>query len=273
MSDGILWGFLPLSVLVWAVQMVVFHGVGFWFEWSDRAGWMRGAKVRTRSRLTYRESLPRVLANQVFLLLPAMMLVQWLGLAFVGEEHLSVGRFILNMVLMGIGHDVVQYLSHRYVLHRPSLMKSLGHGLHHSTGANQAISACYMGGADFFMEIVLPYLVPLALVGGGGADVLFHCMIAGLGAIGGLYEHSGYDFAVPVRKTAFFQNWPKLGGFVAEFVSSHAHGEHHRRHNVSFSDGFGSPGLCDTIFGTRWDKMGGAGANSKEPLRSPFPGA
>jgi hypothetical protein len=36
-------------------------------------------------------------------------------------------------------------------------------------------------------------------------------------------------------------------------ITSKAHAEHHRRSNVSFSDGFGSPGLCDTIFRTRWD--------------------
>ena len=29
---------LPLSVLAWAVQMAVFHGVGLLFEWSDRTG-------------------------------------------------------------------------------------------------------------------------------------------------------------------------------------------------------------------------------------------
>jgi hypothetical protein len=44
-------------------------------------------------------------------------------------------------------------------------------------------------------------------------------------------------------------------------VSSHAHGQHHTRGVVSFSDGFGSPGICDTVFATRWDKV-------KEPVRT-----
>jgi sterol desaturase/sphingolipid hydroxylase (fatty acid hydroxylase superfamily) len=254
MSNGMLLGWLPLSVLVWAVQMVAFHGIGLGFEWCDRTGRLNSSKVRSRSRFTYREILPRVLFNQVFFLLPAMMLVQFAGLAFVGMEHLSPWRFIGNMVLMGVGHDVVQYITHRHLLHHPRLVRRLGHGMHHSTGANQAISACYMGGADFVLEIVLPYLLPLVLVGGGGADVLFHCLVASLGAFGGLYEHSGYDFAVNVRSSRFYVLQPHAGAFIAEFVSSHAHGEHHRRHNVSFSDGFGSPGLCDRLFGTRWDK-------------------
>jgi sterol desaturase/sphingolipid hydroxylase (fatty acid hydroxylase superfamily) len=162
------------------------------------------------------------------------------------------------MAGMAVGHDVVQYIAHRYVLHRPRFLRPLNHRLHHSTGASQAISACYMSAADFFLEIVLPYLVPLVLVGGGGADPVFHCLIAGLGAFGGLYEHSGYDFAVPFRKTQFFANWPRLSNRIALALTSQAHGEHHRCHNVSFSDGFGSPGLCDTLFRTRWDNAASA---------------
>ena len=40
---------------------------------------------------------------------------------------------------------------------------------------------------------------------------------------------------------------------LAGMITSQAHGEHHAKGNVSFSDGFGSPGVCDTAFGTRWD--------------------
>lgn len=254
MSDGIWAGWLPLSVLVWAVQMAVFHGFGFGFELCDRAGWLQNAKVRNTGRLRYSQILPRVLFNQVFLLLPAMMILQWLGLAFAGPEHMGVPRFLASLVILAIGHDVVQYFSHRFLLHRPRFLRPLNHRLHHSTGASQAISACYMSAADFFLEIVLPYLVPLVLIGGGGADLFFHCLVAGLGAFGGLYEHSGYDFAVPFQKTPFFAARPWLGGRIAMLLSSHAHAEHHRCYTVSFSDGFGSPGLCDTLLRTRWDR-------------------
>jgi hypothetical protein len=83
--------------------------------------------------------------------------------------------------------------------------------------------------------------------------VLFQLVVAGLGALGGLYEHSGYDFARAFeRRDTEKPGWRRvLGGLV----SSQAHGEHHRRSSVSFSDGFGSPGLCDTLLGTRWDKV------------------
>jgi len=254
-ASGLWPAWLPLSVLTWAVMMAVYHGIGFLFELCDRNHWLAGAKVRNVERVSYAAMMPRVLANQVFVLLPVMVLLQWAGLAFVGPAHLSPLRFVLSLVAMGVGHDIVQYIAHRGILHRPGLMKPLGHALHHSTGASRSISACYMSAADFFLEIALPYLVPLVLIGGGGSDILFQFLVAGLGAFGGLYEHSGYDFAVPLRKTRLYQALPRLGEIVAGLVSSHAHGEHHRRFNVSFSDGFGSPGICDTLFATRWDKV------------------
>jgi sterol desaturase/sphingolipid hydroxylase (fatty acid hydroxylase superfamily) len=246
---------LPLSVLAFIAMMIVYHGVGYAFEWADRRGFLKSAKVRNADRLSYRQLLPRVFVNQVLILLPSMVLLQWAGLAFTGAPHLSAWRFVLNLILLAIGHDVVQYMTHRHILHRPGLIRKLGHAVHHSTGASKAISACYMSKADFFLEITLPYLVPLALVGGGGSDILFHVLVAGLGAYGGLYEHSGYDFAVPLRESRFYKNRPRLGALLAAAITSKAHAEHHRRSHVSFSDGFGSPGLCDTIFETRWDKV------------------
>ena len=253
-SSALPW-WCPLSVFVWAVQMVVFHGVGYAFQVCDSTGRLRRFKVRDIDRKSYRQLLPRVLANQTFILLPAMVACQVLGLAFTGTEHIGALRFVLSLVAMGIGHDVVQYLTHRHLLHRPSLIRTLKHSIHHSTGASKGISACYMSAADFFLEITLPYLLPLALIGGGGSDIVFHTMIAGLGAIGGVYEHSGYDFAILLPKTAIARRMPRAVTALAGMVTSHAHGEHHAKGNVSFSDGFGSPALCDSVFGTRWDQV------------------
>jgi sterol desaturase/sphingolipid hydroxylase (fatty acid hydroxylase superfamily) len=253
-ANGALPAWLPLSVLTWIAMEAVYHGFGLAFEYCDRTGRLGKAKVRRADRLGYFDLLPRVAANQVFVLLPCMIGVQWAGLAFTGAPHLSAWRFIINLALMAVGHDVVQYLTHRYVLHHPRLMRKLGHAVHHSTRASKAISACYMSAPDFFLEIVLPYLLPLMLVGGGG-DIFFQITVAGLGAFGGLYEHSGYDFAVPLRDTRFFKVVPFLGRIVDAVITSKAHGEHHRRLNVSFSDGFGSPGICDTVLSTRWDKV------------------
>ncbi len=148
MGSNVPW-WLPLSVLVWAVQMAVFHGVGLFFEWSDRRGMLASFKVRDNDRLGYFELLPRVLFNQIFVLLPAMVAFQYTGLAFTGAPRLSVWHFLAGLVLMGIGHDIVQYVFHRFVLHRPGLIRKLGHSVHHSTGASKAISACYMSLGGF----------------------------------------------------------------------------------------------------------------------------
>lgn len=252
MSPALPW-WLPLSVYVWALQMVVFHAVGYAFEWCDRTRSLRQFKVRDIDRKSYRQLMGRVLFNQCFVLLPCMVLVQVAGLCFTGTAHLPLWRFLLSLPAMGIGHDVVQYVTHRHLLHRPSLMRTLRHSVHHSTGASKGISACYMSPQDFFLEIVLPYLLPLALIGGGGSDILFHSMIAGLGAVGGVYEHSGYDFAVLLPKARLAERMPGFVKVLAGMITSQAHGEHHARGNVSFSDGFGSPGMCDSAFGTRWD--------------------
>jgi sterol desaturase/sphingolipid hydroxylase (fatty acid hydroxylase superfamily) len=243
---------LPLSVLAWSVMMLVYHAAGLLFEWADRTKILASFKVRDTDRLGYAALLPRVLFNQIFVLLPAMAALQFTRLAFTGAPHMSIWHFVAGLVLIGIGHDIVQYAFHRFFLHRPSLFRRLGHSVHHSTGAARAISACYMSAPDFFLEIVLPYLVPLALIG-AGADISFQLVAASLGAIGGLYEHSGYDFAVRLPRKIFSGGRFQPLAILAQLITSKAHGEHHRRSNVSFSDGFGSPGLCDTIFKTRWD--------------------
>jgi sterol desaturase/sphingolipid hydroxylase (fatty acid hydroxylase superfamily) len=243
----------PLSAVAWAVHMLVFHGVGLAFQYCDVNRRLARFKVRDIDRLTYLQLLPRVLFNQTVILLPCMMAMEYAGLAFVGAPHLGPVQFVLMLVLMGVGHDVVQYATHRFLLHDPVRMRTLGHALHHTTGASKAISACYQSVADFFFEIVLPYLLPLALLGGGGSDVLFHLLVPSLGAIGGLYEHSGYDFGLAFRDAKATGWRRRFYDVLGKLVSSEAHGKHHTRGNVSFSDGFGSPGICDTIFKTRFD--------------------
>ena len=242
---------LPLSVAAWLVQMVAYHGIGLWFEYLDRSGGLAAYKVRPADSWTYFQILPRVLLNQVLLLLPAMMLVQWLGLAFVGPAHIGVAMFVVGLIGMTIGHDIVQYVSHAWILHRPTLMRALGHSVHHSTTASRSISACFMSPADFFLEIACPYLVPLiaiSAIGSGGSDLTFHFFAVTAGAFGGLYEHSGFDFSVKLARSA-----NPVIRFVGTRISSKAHAEHHGRGNVSFSDGFGSSDICDTVFKTRWD--------------------
>ena len=139
--------------------------------------------------MSYFDLLPRVLANQIFILLPAMLLMQWAGLP-VGSPTVSLPVFMASVAFMTVGHDVLQYVAHRFILHRPDMMRRLGHSLHHSTIGSLGISACYMSVADFFLEIVCPYLIPLAFVP-LGSNFLIHSLVVTSGAFGGTYEHSG----------------------------------------------------------------------------------
>jgi sterol desaturase/sphingolipid hydroxylase (fatty acid hydroxylase superfamily) len=243
----------PLALWIWIIQMLAYHGFGLWFEQLDRSGALSRYKTRPAERMKYSELLPRVLANQVFVLLPAMLLMQWSGLAFVGPQHLSLTSTLLGFAGLTVGHDIVQYVAHRFILHRPDMMRRLGHALHHSMIGSRGIGACYMSAADFFLEIVCPYLIPLAAVGIGGSNLLFHALVVSAGAFGGLYEHSGYDFSCVLRESPATGAARRLGAILAKLLSSQAHAAHHTRGNVSFSDGFGSSNICDTLFGTRWD--------------------
>ena len=240
---------LPLAAWIWFVQMLAYHGIGLWFEWLDRTGALARFKTRPVERMSYVELLPRVLANQIFVLLPAMLLTQWAGLAFVGPAHVLLATAPIIVIGLTVGHDAVQYVAHRFVLHRPDMMRRLGHALHHTTTGSRAVSACYMSYMDFFLEIACPYLIPLVLVGGAGSNFIFHSMIVSAGAFGGLYEHSGYDFGRLLRE----RKDNRLLATLGKLLSAEAHAAHHSRGNVSFSDGFGSSNLCDTLFRTRWD--------------------
>lgn len=248
---------LPLSAKIWLVQMAAFHLIGLGFHWLDTSGRLARYRVRPPERLSYLQLMPRVLTNQILILLPAMMAVEWLGLAFVGTPHIAPIMWLVGMAGMTVGHDVVQYITHRFILHRASLMRTLGHSVHHTTAAGRSISACYMSLADYFLEIACPYLIPLILIGGGGSDWIFHSVVVTAGAFGGLYEHSGYDFSLAFTRDSTATGWrAKRNAILAHMISSKAHGEHHTRGNVSFSDGFGSSDICDTVMKTRWDLVG-----------------
>jgi len=249
----------PLSAKIWLVQMIAYHGIGLWFEWLDRTGRLQRFKFKRLERMRYFEMLPRVLANQAFILLPAMLFMQWAGLAYVGSPTVSLPVFIACVAFMTVGHDIIQYIAHRFVLHRPDMMRRLGHAVHHSTIGSLGISACYMSAADFFLEIVCPYLVPLAFVP-LGTNFLVHSLVVTGGAFGGLYEHSGYDFSLALREPKDGRAPGRLRLALAKMISSEAHAAHHARGNVSFSDGFGSSNICDTLFRTRFDLVPERGA-------------
>lgn len=232
---------LPLSVVCFLGHFIVFHvGCGL-FAWLDERKWFYRMKEMCGDQAHYLDLLPNVVFNQIFLLLPSMYLLERIGWGFQGYDEAqgvfqqTLISYVFSAVFMTVGHDLLFYLGHRFLLHSPGGYRFFRHDLHHSTKASIALSSMYMVPSDYIIEICIPYLVPLCVL---RTDAFFNVMAIALGSVGGMYEHSGYNF---------FPNLPGL--------STIAHGMHHARYNCSFSDGVGSSNLMDKAFRTSYQHV------------------
>lgn len=94
----------------------------------------------------------------------------------------------------------------------------------------------YLSSADFFLEIVVPYLLPLCLIPTWVNGPYTNAALLSAGMLGGLYEHSDYNL------------WP--GTYMFDTTP---HNTHHRicfGPGVNFADGVGSFGVLDSACGT-----------------------
>ncbi|KAJ3191558.1 hypothetical protein HDU83_000022 [Entophlyctis luteolus] len=148
--------------------------------------------------------------------------------------HIAPLPLVVTLLLAAAIHEVLFYVFHRYLLHTRFGYIKLNHKLHHSAPTHSAISAFYMSPADFCFEILVPYLasvgVPVAL---GICNPVVAVAMLGVGTVGGMYEHSGYNF------------WAGVKG-----MDTVVHALHHQRNDCSFADGVGAPSVLDEIFGT-----------------------
>lgn len=244
------WHILIMSrptILSFIMFLVFFHSVAFMFEFFDRTGTFRDYKIfqPTPNTPSYRKMLPQVFFNQVFVMFPLMLLWTRLGLSYDPSRDAPPGILSLALSYLSCAtiapliHEVLFYVPHRFVLHSHWGFKYLKHWLHHSSRAHSAISAMYMAPVDFTLECVLPYLVPLAVLTRFSLLTRTHAVIMlPIGALGGLYEHSGYNFFPAV-----------------DFLDTRTHGLHHAFHNCSFADGFGSTNLLDPFLKTACNNM------------------
>eukprot|EP00871_Galdieria_phlegrea_P000423 jgi/Galph1/1381/GphlegSOOS_G73.1 len=184
--------------------------------------------------------LPRVLFNQVVFYLPSCVLGEKLGLVFRQADEktiFSLWKLPIYMTLFSFYHEIVFYSAHRWLLHSKWGFNLLGHNIHHTTKGSVAISQHYMSVIDYFLEIVISILVPLALIRG---NAWFDCLILVEDAILGTYDHSGYDF--------FLGNLKRY--------SPAYHSMHHLRSSCSYGDGVGSLALLDNLFRTGYQHFG-----------------
>jgi sterol desaturase/sphingolipid hydroxylase (fatty acid hydroxylase superfamily) len=162
MQSVTLLGFkLPVAAVCFVGHFIFFHIGCILLSLCDHFKLLQRYKLqRSDNDHSYFELLPRVLFNQLFLMLPAMLLFQYFGLGFQTTEALySPIVYIVFSLWMALGHDVLFYLGHRFLLHSKWGFMHLGHDLHHSTKATIAISSMYMGVIDYILEIIIPYLV------------------------------------------------------------------------------------------------------------------
>lgn len=229
---------LPPDVLSWLIFMSIYHTAGLLFHLLDIQPWykIRKQSPATPTTPTYLQMLPRVLLNQTFVLLPCMRLCTLLHLTY-SPTTPSPPPFqsLLSIIALGpLIHELSFYAIHRYVLHTSFGLRTLNHALHHSSTTHSAISAMYMSAPDFFLEIVVPYLLPLTVLSTFSLCGPRFCIAAlPVAALGGLYEHSGYNFFEGIQ-----------------VLDTTAHALHHRMWGCSFADGVGAPSIVDPFMGT-----------------------
>lgn len=223
------------AVLSWCLGMATFHTLALLFHVLDVTGIAKKWRTTSAKGLpTYQQMLPLVLSNQVLVLLPCMLLTQAAGLTFTSaaNKQVSLPMEATGFFVMALGHDILFYIGHRFLLHSKWGYRALGHNVHHATKAHCALSSMYMAPLDFVFEIVIPYLVPLAIVSQFSLHYVGVLSLP-LGCVGGLLEHSGYNFAPHVK-----------------LLDTTAHKLHHEQLRCSFSDGVGSTNFMDEVFGS-----------------------
>ena len=226
------------ALFSWLLFMVVFHSLGIMFYYFDKVDlFPRHKQFRgSSSTPTYSQMLPLVLFNQILILLPAMLISEHYSLIFVPNPNAApfLPSFIFISIAIPQLHEIFFYIFHRYILHSSFGYYFFNHKVHHDSRTHCSISAMYMSPPDFILEILLPYLFPLYLTAKLKYCPPLVCVVVlPFGGLGGLYEHSGYNF------------FPNI-----KVLDTTVHGQHHRMWNCSFADGVGTTSLMDSTFGT-----------------------
>lgn len=223
--------------IVWLSGFLTFNIGGFIFFFIDKYDLLSSYKIANKNEynISYIDILKRSNINLLVGLLPMMWWVNYMGwVNFDGNSDFS--HSLISMLCMTEGHDIVQYIIHRWILHNKHLYKVIGHNIHHTIIADISISSLYNSLGDFILLNGIPYILPLIMIGCNNS-VIVNCLILSLGMLGGLYEHSGYDLS-------------RLNIYGCSILENRYHYKHHIYLKYNYSNGFGSPGVIDYIFGT-----------------------
>jgi sterol desaturase/sphingolipid hydroxylase (fatty acid hydroxylase superfamily) len=217
------------ALLMWLTFFTSWHLFAAFFAVLDHTRLLWKYKLVINDPVSWSIALPTVLFNQIVILLPAMLVASHYKLAFTHFQAPNpVWIFPLHLFLLGAVHDVIFYFGHR-LLHLKVMFKF--HKKHHSSTGGCAAASLYFSPLDFIIEIILPYGCFLSLV---QTHVLFDVILGSIGSLLAMYEHSGYCFT------------------YIHLLDSRMHLSHHAGRFIgSLSEGCGSPGFMDDVFGTK----------------------
>jgi sterol desaturase/sphingolipid hydroxylase (fatty acid hydroxylase superfamily) len=197
-------------VLAYAYFLAVYWGMSLLFCGLDRHAAQRGSVSRKivskKQDLSFWKLSPSVLVNHALLVVMAAPLLVLSGA--VTQEPPSLGRSLWGIVVIIIGYDAVLYAGHRLMHSGPRILKGFHHQ-HHRTHALRAVSAHYMHGFDFALEVVLPAALPMALLGVSGPALV---AFVGLGAWNGVIVHSGWELPLCPSPRGHFDHHLKMKG-------------------------------------------------------------
>ena len=173
------------NVNLFYVTMIVFH-VGSWV-FDNLREFYPGAKRHVEKFSELKDVMQVVLCNQILVLLPWMILLDWLGWTDYADGFNLLGLFRCLFFGQVFYYSIFHTLHH--MLHWPIFYRF--HKLHHQSKALRAATAFYMTGFDFLLEVVIP----------ASAWLLYHpteqfihaCILISLGILTGLYQHSGWN--------------------------------------------------------------------------------
>ncbi len=104
-------------------------------------------------------------------------------------------------VFYALGYDLVFYAGHRAMHYFPFKLYDSLHRLHHSSYATCGVSHHYMTPIDYLLEVILPAVIPLMVL---GVYAPSFGMFLGIGGWNGVVVHSGWDLPLCPNPTDHF---------------------------------------------------------------------
>jgi sterol desaturase/sphingolipid hydroxylase (fatty acid hydroxylase superfamily) len=142
--------------------------------------------TKQSKQITELDMLPTIIRNHIILGCFSYLYVSYCPPK---KTNISNGLmiFLFRLLAYLVLYDIIFYTCHK-IMHHKYIYKFI-HKQHHLTYADSGISGYYMGVFDFFGEFILPFFLPLYVLGNDPLVMLTYGII---GQINGVLSHSGH---------------------------------------------------------------------------------